>query len=135
MVLKFKKYHKARVKLSSISRLNNLSYGIYGIKVLSSIRLKSVQIESLRRVLKKVLKKNALIWQMYDVNIPVSRKPAEVRMGGGKGSIDGQVCLLRAGSILFEIGGDLLTPKLAKFAFDQVSYRLPIKIELVKRLF
>lgn len=111
-----------------------LLYGSYGIKSVLAIRIPFSRLDSARRTIKKVVKKNAFLWQNVFADRPVTSKPAEVRMGKGKGAFSHNVALLGAGTVLFELGGPSLTEKLAKQAFLQASVKLGFQTRFVRYL-
>ena len=132
-ISKYRKVHKPRTSsvLFDQKRIVPI-YGLFAIKVLTSSRITFQQLDAVRRTLKKVLKKNAFIWQQVFADKPVSSKPAEVRMGKGKGAFSHNVALVSGGTILFELGGVNLTEKLVKQAFLQASYKLGLPSQLVR---
>jgi len=129
---KYRKIHKVRAKPHVLDyKRIGLMHGQYGLRALEGSRLSSSQLESARRSIKKVIKKSGVLWIKFDVNLPVTKKPAEVRMGKGKGSYSHSVGIVKIGTILFELGGDQLNHKLAKEACDQAGKRLPFKTEFI----
>lgn len=128
---KYRKIHKVKALKNSLDFKNvGLSLGVYGLRSLESKRLSDRQIESARRCLKKVIKKSGIIRARVVASLPVSKKPSETRMGKGKGAYSHSVCCVRAGTVLFELEGELISAKLAKEACLQAGKRLPCKTEL-----
>ena len=101
------KYRKEfKGKLGGVSRAGvNLQYGSHGLRILESVRLTEAVIESARRVVSRKLKRGGKIWISAFPHTPVSKKPADVRMGRGKGGVEFYVAKVRAGCILFEVAG------------------------------
>lgn len=102
-------------------------FGTYGIYAMESIRLNAAQIESGRMaILKKVGRKDLEMWVRVFPHIPVTKKPLEVRMGKGKGSVDYFVAYVKAGKLLYEF--NCPSVNLAKAAYKQAAYKLPIRV-------
>ena len=127
---KFRKAHKGRIH-GNASRCNKLNYGAYGLKALQPERLISNQIEAARVALTRYMKRTGKVWTRIFSNIPVSKKPTEVRMGKGKGTTEFWVCRVKPGRILFEVDG--VTESVAKVALYKASAKLPIKTKFIKR--
>ena len=108
-----------------------LSFGFYGLKALQPERISSRQIESARRTISRHLKRAGRLWIMIFPDIPVTSKPAEVRMGKGKGNIDRWVVRVKPGTIMFEVDG--VDKKLAKEAFALAAAKLPVKTSFISR--
>ena len=106
---KYRKSQKIYAKANSLDykRIGFL-HGVYGLRALESFRLTDKQIESARRSLKKVIKKLGEIHPCVTASLPVSKKPAETRMGKGKGNYSYSVCLISKGTILFELSEVLI---------------------------
>ncbi|MGX7589375.1 50S ribosomal protein L16 [Candidatus Vidania fulgoroideorum] len=136
MISKFKKIRKGRNKGFAFSSFK-LNYLRYGLKSLGRGFLTFNQIESARKVLAKITKKNGKIIIRVFPNIPRTHKPIEVRMGNGKGDIEKYVYKIKPGDIIFEI--DNVSENLIKKYFKLASYKLPFKTiffykELLKNL-
>ena len=101
---KYRKAHKGRIH-GNASRCNKLNFGAYGLKALQPERIMSKQIEAARVALTRHMKRTGKVWSRVFSNIPVSKKPVEVRMGKGKGSTEFWVCRVKPGRILFEVDG------------------------------
>ena len=127
---KYRKAHKGRIH-GKASRCDKLNFGEYGIKALQPDRIVSNQIEAARVALTRYMKRTGKVWTRIFSNIPVSKKPTEVRMGKGKGAPEFWVCRVKPGRILFEVDG--VTESVAKVALYKASAKLPIKTKFVKR--
>ncbi len=127
---KYRKAHKGRIH-GKASRCDKLNFGEYGIKALQPDRIISNQIEAARVALTRYMKRTGKVWTRIFSNIPVSKKPVEVRMGKGKGTPEFWVCRVKPGRILFEVDG--VTESVAKVALYKASAKLPIKTKFIKR--
>ena len=127
---KYRKAHKGRIH-GKASRCDKLNFGEYGIKALQPDRIISNQIEAARVALTRYMKRTGKVWTRIFPNIPVSKKPVEVRMGKGKGTPEFWVCRVKPGRILFEVDG--VTESVAKVALYKASAKLPIKTKFIKR--
>ena len=127
---KYRKAHKGRIH-GKASRCDKLNFGEYGIKALQPDRIISNQIEAARVALTRYMKRTGKVWTRIFPNIPVSKKPTEVRMGKGKGTTEFWVCRVKPGRILFEVDG--VTEAVAKVALYKASAKLPIKTIFIKR--
>ena len=127
---KYRKAHKGRIH-GKASRCDKLNFGEYGIKALQPDRIISNQIEAARVALTRYMKRTGKVWTRIFSNIPVSKKPTEVRMGKGKGTPEFWVCRVKPGRILFEVDG--VTEAVAKVALYKASAKLPIKTKFIKR--
>ena len=127
---KWRKAHKGRIH-GNASRANFINYGSYALKALSPDRVTGKQIEAARVALTRHMKRQGRVWTRIFPNIPVSKKPIEVRMGKGKGNPEYFVCRVKPGRIIFEIDG--VNDILAKEAFDRAASKLPIKTKIIKR--
>jgi len=135
---KNKKQVKQLVKLQKIRVKSNsydfkrivLLYGIYGLRALEGIRLKEIQIEAVKKTIKKIIKKLGTIWVLIKANRSITQKPQQIRMGKGKGTHSYSIAVIQKGTILFEIGGAKLTQKLAFKALEIAAQKLPIKTEI-----
>ncbi len=128
---KFKKDRKG--KQGAITgmaiRGSTLDKGDFGLKALGAGRISAAQIESTRKVITRTLKRTGKIFIRIFPAKPMSKKPSEVRMGGGKGSVEYWAYLARPGKILFEISG--VAASLAKQALELAQYKLPIRTVIV----
>ena len=109
-----------------------VSYGTYGLKALQAERITARQIEAARRAITRHIKRIGKVWIRIFPDVPVSAKPAEVRMGSGKGNPEYFVCRVKPGKILFELDG--VTSEVAEEAFKLADAKLPIKTKFVKRI-
>ncbi len=115
---KYRKAHKGRIKGSAKGGFT-LNFGEYGLKALEPERVTARQIEAARRAISRHVKRVGRLWIRIFPDVPVTRKPAEVRMGSGKGSVEFWVCRVKPGRILFEIDG--VPEAVAREAFDRAS--------------
>jgi len=127
---KFRKQQRGTLKGKAL-RGNKVSFGEYGIQALESCWLTQRQIEAGRVALVRSLRKGAKIWIMVFPDKPYTRKPNEVRMGGGKGDPEGFVAVVRPGRILYEFSG--VSEDVAQEACKLVASKLPISVRLVKK--
>ena len=127
---KYRKAQKGRIT-GEATRGNQISFGRYGLKAEETERITARQIESARRAMTRHIRRGGKIWIRIFPDIPVTRKPAEVRMGSGKGSVDHYVARVRPGRILFEMDG--VTEELAREAMRLAAYKLPIKTKFTVR--
>ena len=128
---KFRKAHKGRIKGVAKGGYS-LDFGAYGMKAMEPGRITARQIEAARRAITRHMKRVGKVWIRIFPDVPVSRKPAEVRMGSGKGSPEYWVCRVKPGRIMFEIDG--VQKSMAEEAFTLASAKLTIKTRLVSRL-
>ena len=124
----FRKMHKGRV---SGIKTQTLHFGSFGLQACSTGKLKASVIESMRRVMTRKLKRQGQIWIRIFPDIVVSEKPAEVRMGKGKGSPEHWVAVIKPGRIMFEIKHE--DAELSQAALKLAMYKLPVKTKVVKR--
>lgn len=128
---KFRKQHKGRIH-GDAKGGSSLSFGSYGLKALTPDRVTARQIESARRAITRHMKRAGQLWIRIFPDVPVSDKPAEVRMGKGKGSVEFWVARVAPGRIMFEVEG--VTEEIARGAFALATAKLPVKTKFVKRL-
>lgn len=107
-----------------------ISFGTYGLKALDRAWLTSRQIESARRAMTRYIKRGGKIWVRIFPHKPVTAKPAEVGMGGGKGALSHFVAVVKPGTILFEMSG--VEPDIAQEAMRLAAHKLPVKTKFVK---
>ena len=129
--LKFRKQHKGRIH-GLAKGGSELSFGSYGLKALTPERITARQIEAARRAITREMKRLGQLWIRIFPDVPVTDKPAEVRMGKGKGSVEYWCARVKPGRIMFEIDG--VSEELARNAFALGAAKLPIKTKFVKRL-
>ena len=127
---KYRKQFKGR--MHGFSKGGNLlNFGSFGLKALSPARITSRQIEAARRTISRHLKRSGRVWIRIFPDVPVSKKPAEVRMGKGKGSIEYWACRVKPGRIMFEVDG--VNVDEARKAMTLAAAKLPIKCKFVER--
>ena len=127
---KFRKAQKGRMKGLS-QRGSQLSNGMFGVKSTDSHFVTSRQIEAVRRVITRKLKRTGQLWIRVFPHIPVTKKPVEVRMGKGKGPVDRWVAVVKPGTIIYEVGE--AKENLAKVALLSGAKKLSMKCNFVKR--
>ena len=125
---KWRKAHKGRIH-GTASRANFINYGAYALKALSPERVTGKQIEAARVALTRHMKRQGRVWTRIFPNIPVSKKPIEVRMGKGKGAPEYFVAVTKAGRIMFEVAG--VPYDVAKEALRLAAQKLPVKTKFV----
>jgi len=128
---KYRKAHKGRIHGNAKGGFT-LNFGAYGLKAMEPCRMTARQIEAARRTITRELKRVGRVWIRIFPDVPVSKKPAEVRMGSGKGTPEFWVCRVKPGKILFEIDG--VPQNVAAEAFSLAAAKLPIKTRMVTRL-
>jgi len=128
---KFRKAHKGRIH-GNAKGGSTLNFGGYGLKALEPGRITARQIEAARRALTRHIKRQGKVWIRIFPDVPVSAKPAEVRMGKGKGSTDYWACRVKPGRIMFEMDG--VDGNLAREAFLLAAAKMPIKCKIVSRI-
>jgi large subunit ribosomal protein L16 len=128
---KYRKQHKGRIH-GKAKGATTLTFGSYGLKAVEPDRLTARQIEAARRAITRHMKRAGRIWIRIFPDVPVSTKPAEVRMGSGKGTPEFWACRVKPGRIMFEIDG--VPRQVAIEAFALAAAKLPIKTRFVSRL-
>ena len=128
--VKYRRVHRGRMK-GKATRGNKITYGEYGLQALEPAWITSNQIEAARRAMTRYIKRGGNIWIKVFPDKPVTEKPAETRMGSGKGSPEYWVAVVKPGRILFEMGG--VPEEVAREAMRLASYKLPIKTKFVTR--
>jgi large subunit ribosomal protein L16 len=128
---KFRKAHKGRIHGVATSA-TNLNFGQYGLKALEPERVTARQIEAARRAMTRHMKRSGRVWIRVFPDVPVSKKPIEVRMGKGKGTPELWVCRIKPGRIMFEIDG--VPVEVAREALELAAAKLPIKTRFVERI-
>jgi len=131
MRTKFRKAHKGRIKGAATSGAT-LSFGQFGLKAMEPDRLTARQIEAARRAMTRHMKRAGRVWIRIFPDVPVSKKPLEVRMGSGKGTPELWVVRVKPGRVLFEIDG--VPVQTAREALDLAAAKLPIKTRFVERI-
>ena len=128
---KYRKAFKGRIH-GNAARAVKLNYGQFGLKAIQPERVIGRQIEAARVALTRHMKRQGRVWTRMFPNIPVSKKPTEVRMGKGKGSPEFWACRVKPGRILFEVDG--VSEQIAKEALYKASAKLPIKTKFIRRI-
>lgn len=128
---KYRKAFKGRIH-GNAKAGTTVSFGTYGLKALEPARITARQIESARRAITRHIRRVGRVWIRIFPDVPVSTKPAEVRMGSGKGSPEYWVCRVKPGKIMFELDG--VMPEVAEKAFELAAAKLPIATRFVKRI-
>lgn len=128
---KYRKAHKGRIHGNAKGGFT-LNFGQYGLKALQPERVTARQIEAARRAISRYVKRVGRLWIRIFPDVPVTQKPAEVRMGSGKGSVEFWACRVKPGRILFEIDG--VPENIAREAFERAAAKLPIKTKFVARV-
>jgi large subunit ribosomal protein L16 len=128
---KYRKAHKGRIH-GNAKGGTDLNFGSYGLKAVEPDRITARQIEAARRAITRHLKRQGKVWIRIFPDVPVSKKPLEVRMGSGKGSPEFWVARVKPGRIMFEIDG--VPANIAREAFDLAAMKLPIKTRFVARI-
>ena len=126
---KYKKSHKGRLKKFDY-KSNRLKFGTIGLKAAESGTISSKQLESARQAITRKIKRQGKLWLRIFPNLPITKKPTEVRMGKGKGAVDYWAAKVRGGTILFEMCG--VTSFAAAAAFRTGSAKLPIKTLIIR---
>ena len=128
---KFRKVHRGRLK-GQATRGNRVEFGDYGLQSLDYAWLTGRVIEAGRVAASRATDGQARIWIRVFPHKPVTSKPAEVRMGSGKGEVEFWAAEIKPGTVIYELGG--LTEEKAKIAFKRVAHKMPIKVKMVRRL-
>lgn len=128
--VKFRKQFRGRMK-GVARRGAAVHFGEYGLQALEPAWITSRQIEAARRAMVRHMKRRGKVWIRIFPDKPVTQKPAETRMGKGKGSVDHWVAVVKPGRIMFELAG--VSEEVAREAARLASYKLPIKIRFVNR--
>ncbi len=129
--MKFRKQHKGRIH-GLAKGATELNFGAYGLKATTPERVTARQIEAARRAMTRHMKRAGRVWIRLFPDVPVSSKPAEVRMGGGKGSPEYWVCKVKPGRIMFEVDG--VPQAVAREAFRLAAAKLPLRTRFVSRV-
>lgn len=127
---KFRKQHKGRNNGIAV-RGSSVSFGEYGLKATTRGRLTARQIEAARRTITRHVKRGGKLWIRVFPDKPITKKPLEVRMGKGKGSVEYWVAQIKPGTMLYEIQG--VSEELAREAFQLASAKLPVKTTFAAR--
>ena len=128
---KFRKQHKGRISGAAKGGFS-LNFGEFGLKAMQPERITARQIEAARRAIQRHVKRSGRLWIRIFPDVPVTGKPAEVRMGKGKGSVEYWAARVDAGRIMFEMDG--VPEELARGAFERAAAKLPIKTKFIARI-
>ena len=128
---KFRKVHRGKVR-GRATRANKVSFGDFGLQSLDAAWISGRQIEAGRVAINRALDGQGKVWIRVFPHKPVSGKPAETRMGKGKGEVEFWAAVIKPGSVLFEVGG--VPEDKAKLAFKRAAHKMPIKVKLIRRL-
>ncbi|WP_276881241.1 50S ribosomal protein L16 [Anaerococcus tetradius] len=129
--VKYRRQHRGRMK-GFAQKGNELAYGEYGLQATEATWMTANQIEAARRAMTRYIKRGGNIWIKVFPDKPVSKKPAEVRMGSGKGAPEYWVAVVKPGRVLFEMSG--VSEEVAREAMRLAEQKLPIKTKFIQRL-
>ncbi len=132
--VKYRKWHTLRKnpnKVGVASRNIKISFGSHGLKAMTAARITSNQLEASRKVISRTLGKTGRMWIRVFPDMPFTKKPAEVKMGKGKGEIEGYHVGVKPGAIIFEVDG--VTDLVARESLRKAGTKLPIKVKVVAR--
>ena len=129
--VKYRRQHRGRMK-GNANRGNQLAYGEYGLQALEASWMTANQIEAARRAMTRYIKRGGHIWITVFPDKPVSKKPAEVRMGSGKGAPEYWVAVIKPGRVLFEMSG--VSEEVAREPMRLAAQKLPVKTKFIQRL-
>jgi large subunit ribosomal protein L16 len=128
--IKYRKHHRGR-RTGQATRGATVAFGVYGLKAMEPCSITNKQIEAARVAIGRHVKRMGKMWIRVFPDKPVTKKPAETRMGKGKGAPEGWVCVVKPGRILFELDG--VPVALAKEAMQLAASKLPLKTRFVSR--
>lgn len=128
---KFRKQHKGRIK-GTAKGGTTLTFGAFGLKAQEPERVTARQIEAARRAMTRHMKRAGRVWIRIFPDVPVTKKPTEVRMGKGKGSVEYWAAKVKPGRIMFEIDG--VSEEVAREALRLAAMKLPVKTRFVQRI-
>ncbi len=128
--VKYRRVHRGRLTGKAM-RGNTVTYGDFGLQSLEAAWVTSNQIEAARIAMTRYIKRGGQVWIKIFPDKPITEKPAETRMGSGKGSPEYWVAVVKPGRVMFEIGG--VSEELAREAMRLASYKLPVKCKFVKK--
>lgn len=133
--VKFRKWQTMRknpLKVGPDTRGITVAFGSFGLKAMAPVRIRSNQIEAARKVLSRSVGKSGRLWIRIFPDMPYTKKPAEVKLGKGKGDLEGYVAAVRAGRIIFEVDG--VSEPVAREALRKAGTKLPVKTKIVARI-
>ena len=128
---RFKKVFKGRIH-GKAKRGFKISFGQFALKALQPERIQEKQIESARKAMTRYLRRTGKVWIRIFPDLPITKKPADVRMGRGKGAVEFWACRVKPGRIIFEL--DSVTEEQAIGAFARAAAKLPIKTKMIKTI-
>ena len=128
--VKFRRVQRGRMK-GKASRGNTLAYSSYGLVATEPAWISSVQIEAARIAMTRYIKRGGQVWIKIFPDKPITEKPAETRMGSGKGAVEYWVAVVKPGRVLFEIAG--VAEEVAREALRLAAHKLPLKTKIIKR--
>lgn len=132
--VKYRKWHTMRknpLKVGNATRGITVAFGSFGLKALEAVRIRSNQIEAARKALSRAVGKTGKVWIRIFPDMPYTSKPAEVKLGKGKGDLAGYVAPVRPGRVIFEVDG--VTEAVAREALRKAGTKLPLKTKIVAR--
>jgi large subunit ribosomal protein L16 len=129
--VKYRKQFRGRMK-GEAGRGNKVDFGDYGLQALEPSWITSRQLEACRRAIVRRMRRRGRVWIRVFPDKPVTKKPAETRMGKGKGAVDHWVAVVKPGRVLFEVGG--VPEDVAHDALRLASYKLPVKTRIIARI-
>lgn len=127
---KYRKKFRGKMR-GNVSRGNRLTVGDYGLKALARSWVSANQLEAARKAIARYTKRQGKLWIRVFPDKSYTRKPAEVKMGGGKGEVEGYVVVVRPGRIIFELGG--IEEEVAQEALRRAGHKLPMKTKFISR--
>src|ERR1700677_4762910 len=127
---KYRKQFKGRIS-GSAQRGNSVAFGEYGLKAVGRARMTAREIEAARRAMARYVKRGGQIWIRVFPDVPITKKPLEVRMGSGKGNVEYWIAKVKPGKVLFEMEG--VTEETAREAFRLAGAKLSVRTSFVKR--
>lgn len=128
--VKYRRQHRPDTKGRSKGG-NQVNFGEYGLQATTTSRITSRQIESARIAMTRFMKRGGKVWINIFPHTPYTKKPLEVRMGSGKGAVEGWVAVVKPGRVMFEVAG--VDEEVAREALRLASHKLPVKTKIVKR--
>ncbi len=128
--VKYRKMQKGRMKGIS-TRASSLTFGDFGLKAMECAKISSRQIEAARVAINRYIKRGGKVWVRIFPDKPITKKPAETRMGHGKGPVEFWVAVVKPGRILYEMEG--VTPQIAHEAFRLAAHKLPLQTKFITR--
>ena len=128
--VKYRRVHRGRLK-GKAYRGNEVTYGDYGLQALEPAWITSNQIESARIAMTRYIKRGGQVWIKIFPDKPITEKPAETRMGSGKGSPEYWVAVVKPGRVMFELGG--VSEEIAREALRLATHKLPVKCKIVSK--